>query len=184
VGKGTGLGLSMADGVAGQSGGRLTVQSTLGKGTTVELWLPVAVAASHAAAGAPPSVLAPAHVQRLRILVVDDDELVLENTVAMLEDLDHEAIRAATPFVAIDILDSRADIDLVLTDQAMPVMTGAQLIEVIRQHAPRMPIILATGYAKLSTPVPASVQRLAKPYTQRELGAALRCALAAFQTLG
>jgi PAS domain S-box-containing protein len=178
VGKGTGLGLSMADGVAGQSGGRLTIHSTLGQGTTVELWLPVAVAAEQAAVSAAPPATAPGQESRLRILVVDDDELVLENTVAMLEDLNHEVIRASTPFAAIDILDSRSDIELVLTDQAMPVMTGVQLIEVIREHAPHMPIILATGYAELSTPVEASVRRLAKPYTQRDLAEALRAARA------
>ena len=177
VGKGTGLGLSMADGVAGQSGGRLMVHSTLGKGTTVELWLPVAPNVTQPAASSAQALAAPSGQEgRLRILVVDDDELVLENTVAMLEDLSHEVLRAATPFVAIDILDSRADIDLVLTDQAMPVMTGTQLIEVIRQHAPHMPVILATGYAELSAPVDPSVKRLAKPYTQRELCDALSAA--------
>jgi CheY-like chemotaxis protein len=164
----------MADGVAGQSGGRLMVHSTLGKGTTVELWLPVALDVGQAAASsAQPPAAPPRQQGRLRILVVDDDELVLENTVAMLEDLNHEVLRAATPFAAIDILDSRSDIDLVLTDQAMPVMTGTQLIEVIRQHAPKMPVILATGYAELSGPVDPSVKRLAKPYTQRDLADAL-----------
>jgi PAS domain S-box-containing protein len=176
VGKGTGLGLSMADGVAGQSGGRLMLHSTPGKGTTVELWLPLTAASDQPAARAPPPSTAGGHEKRLRILVVDDDELVLENTVAMLEDLNHEVIRAATPFAAIDVLDSHTGIDLVLTDQAMPVMTGIQLIEVIRKHVPHMPIILATGYAELSTPVDASIKRLAKPYTQRDLEAALRTA--------
>ena len=53
-------------------------------------------------------------------------------------------------------------------------MTGIQLIEVIRKHAPHMPVILATGYAELSAPVDPAVQRLAKPYTQRDLAEALR----------
>jgi PAS domain S-box-containing protein len=180
VGKGTGLGLSMADGVAGQSGGRLVVHSTAGRGTTVELWLPVAAdlaeprARPLSGASDPEARNSSDTPRRLRILVVDDDELVLDNTAAMLEDLNHDVLRAATPFIALDILDSRSDIDLVLTDQAMPVMTGIQLIEVIRKHAPHMPVILATGYAELSAPVDPAVQRLAKPYTQRDLAEALR----------
>ena len=179
VGKGTGLGLSMADGVAGQTGGRLLAHSTLGQGTTVELWLPVTVPPQQPAARrAAPLPVPTGQETRLRILVVDDDELVLENTVAMLEDLNHEVIRASTPFVAIDVLDSHSDIDLVLTDQAMPVMTGIQLIDVIRKHSPHMPIILATAFAELSTPVESSIKRLAKPYTQRDLADALRAARA------
>jgi PAS domain S-box-containing protein len=176
VGKGTGLGLSMADGVAGQSGGRLVVHSAPGQGTTVEMWLPVALDAEMPAACAHLPHAARGDERRRRILVVDDDELVLENTVAMLEDLNHEVIRAPTPFMAIDILETRSDIDLVVTDQIMPAMTGTQLIEVIRQRWPAMPIILATGYAELGTPVGAAVRRLAKPYTQRDLAEAVRAA--------
>ncbi|MBL0727154.1 PAS domain-containing sensor histidine kinase [Piscinibacter sp. HJYY11] len=166
VGKGTGLGLSMVEGLAAQSGGWLELKSAKGQGTTAELWLPVAPAASEVpppAQAAPPSLPA-ASTGPLTVLAVDDDALVLMNTVAMLQELGHTVREAPSAKEALAMLARDGSIDLLVTDQAMPQMTGAQLIEAARLVKPGLPAILATGYADLSTSLPPDVPRLAKPF--------------------
>ena len=174
IGKGTGLGLSMVDGLTGQSGGKLIVQSALGRGTTIELWFPITAETDRVTERNPAE--ADQRVQterRLCILAVDDDSLVLANIVAMLEDLGHRVIAVGSGARAIEEIDSIPAIDVVITDQAMPVMTGTQLIEVLRARRPALPIILATGYAEFSQAVSSSIGRLSKPFTQRALAEAL-----------
>ncbi|MGC1609403.1 MAG: PAS domain S-box protein, partial [Pseudolabrys sp.] len=147
VGKGTGLGLSMVHGFAEQSGGRLILHSQKDRGTTAELWLPVAKASVQPVN---PAQAAPAKtVQPLTILAVDDDALVLMNTVSMLEDLGHAVFEAYSGKEALEILRREDSIDLVVTDQAMPKMTGTELAKVIRSEWPDIPVLLATGYADL-----------------------------------
>jgi len=174
IGKGTGLGLSMVDGLTGQSGGKLIVQSTLGRGTTIELWFPVTTEVDQAVErdGAEAHQL-PQTQRQLSVLAVDDDSLVLANIAAMLEDLGHRVIAVGSGARAIEELESTPAIDVVITDQAMPVMTGIQLIEILRARRPKLPIILATGYAELPQGVSASIGRLSKPFTQRALADAL-----------
>ena len=104
---------------------------------------------------------------------MDDDSLVLANIAAMLEDLGHRVIAVGSGARAIEELESTPAIDVVITDQAMPVMTGIQLIEILRARRPKLPIILATGYAELPQGVSASIGRLSKPFTQRALADAL-----------
>ena len=172
VGKGTGLGLSMVDGLASQSGGQFVLHSRPGEGTTAELWLPVAtepVAVTRSSTGA--ALRQPA--RPLVVLAVDDDGLVLSSTRAMLEDLGHTAIGASSGAEALSLLQGRSDIQLVLTDHAMPKMTGAQLIEMIRRDRPGMPILLATGYAALDANFAPDVAKIAKPFTQDELAHAI-----------
>jgi PAS domain S-box-containing protein len=167
VGKGTGLGLSMVHGLAEQSGGRLVLTSQKGQGTTAELWLPIADTAAGVADRAPAEEAArPA--QRLRVLVVDDDSLVLTNTAAMLEDLGHEVIEALSGEQALRILRRTKGIDLVITDEIMPEMRGTQLIEAIRSEWPALKFILATGYADLPA-AGEDVPRLGKPFFQQDL---------------
>jgi CheY-like chemotaxis protein/two-component sensor histidine kinase len=165
TGKGTGLGLSMVHGLAVQLGGMLELESKVGKGTKATLWLPIADTP------APVEESKPAPVDtgnRAIILVVDDDPLIAMSTVEMLEDLGHRAIEANSGAQALAILKDGQAIDLMLTDQAMPGMTGLELAEIARKERPKMPILLATGYADL----PASqikLPRLSKPYLQTEL---------------
>jgi PAS domain S-box-containing protein len=174
IGKGTGLGLSMVDGLTGQSGGKLMVQSVLGRGTTIELWFPIATNVAEVAdRGSADAQGVDQAKRQLCVLAVDDDNLVLANIVAMLEDLGHTVIAVGSGARAIEEIDSTAAIDVLITDQAMPVMTGMQLIEAVRARRPTLPVILATGYAELPSGISASIGRLAKPFTQRALAEAL-----------
>ncbi|MBY5367284.1 PAS domain S-box protein [Rhizobium leguminosarum] len=173
VGKGTGLGLSMVQGLVSQSGGRLTMKSSLGEGTTAELWFPVAIVerATEATADRPQQEEnAP---RRLRIVAVDDDGLVLMNTTLMLEDLGHTVFEAMAGPEALDIL-RRQQVDLVICDHAMPRMTGAQLAQAIRNEWPDMPIILASGYAEIPQGADiVDLPRLGKPFSQAQLAEAI-----------
>ena len=169
VGKGTGLGLPMIYGLASQSGGALRLHSRPAEGTTVELFLPVATNAPEARRPAPPAVEPDRDGPSLLILVVDDDELVLMNTVAILEDLGHIALQANHAEEALRILRGRADIDLLLTDQAMPGITGIELVGRALSERPGLKAILATGYSELPAGQGSGVPRIAKPFDQRDL---------------
>lgn len=175
VGKGTGLGLPMVQGLTAQCGGKLVLSSVKGEGTTAELWLPVAedtlLADTRVLAEEPePSVPA---TQPLNVLAVDDDGLVLMNTVMMLEDLGHTVLEARSGEEALRLLETSPGIDLVITDHAMPGMTGVQLIEQLKQKRPDIKVMLVTGYAELPDGFGNELVRLAKPFTQAQLAAAL-----------
>lgn len=176
VGKGTGLGLSMVHGLAAQSGGRLILTSTPGRGTTAEIWLPVEASPAAAESVTPLSPETARDVDpagRLRILVVDDDALVLMATVAMLEDLGHEVEEAASGREALERLAGDCAFDLVLTDEAMPGMTGTQLAAQIRTRCPDLPVVLGTGYAELPTTANHDLPRITKPFDQAALARAI-----------
>jgi PAS domain S-box-containing protein len=174
IGKGTGLGLSMVDGLIGQSGGKLLVHSVMGRGTTIELWFPITTKADGAGEGNRTETDdGPYTGRQLCVLAVDDDSLVLANVAAMLEDLGHKVIAVGSGARAIEEIESTPAIDVVITDQAMPVMTGTQLIEHLRARRPELPVILASGYAELPQGVSASIGRLSKPFNQRALAKAL-----------
>ena len=173
VGKGTGLGLSMVQGLAEQSGGRLFLKSQAGEGTTAELWLPAAQAeADSAALGGEAAGESLPGTRPLAILAVDDDALVLMNTTAMLEDLGHKVFEAASGKEALAIL-RQEQVDLLITDQAMPHMTGSQLADAARSERPDLPVILATGYAELPPGTNADLPRLGKPFRQEDLARAI-----------
>ena len=178
IGKGTGLGLSMVQGFAEQSGGRLCLKSALGQGTTAEIWLPTAEAMETASAvPVAKTATQPVRSQDLTVLAVDDDILVRMGTVAMLEDLGHTVREANSGEEALNILAEGAKIDLVVTDQAMPRMTGVQLAEAILAEQPDLPIILATGYAELPSGLGSVLPRLSKPFSQEQLAQALNAAI-------
>jgi PAS domain S-box-containing protein len=173
VGKGTGLGLPMVQGTAAQLGGRLELTSELGKGTTAALWLPASQTLSGISSAAEPDPTPVNNTAPMRVLVVDDDALVLMNTVALLEDLGHQAVEASSGREALQIMGEDAAFDMVITDQAMPLMTGTQLIAELNRQWPEIPIILATGYAELPETIPQHVRRLGKPFWQKDLERAL-----------
>jgi CheY-like chemotaxis protein len=179
-GKGTGLGLSMVHGLAVQSGGAMRLSSKVGAGTTIDLWLPIAAGGApslrgdndgYRASGAAPC-------EPKMILLVDDDPLVLGGTAAMLEDLGHVVIEANSGEQALSVLAADRRFDLVITDHAMPGMTGADLAGRIRTGFPDLPIVLASGYADLPTVEDSSLAlpRLEKPLLQQDLAAAIASA--------
>jgi len=167
-GKGTGLGLPMVHGLSEQSGGRFTLRSRLGEGTTAELWLP-AGAREVRAQSPEPVTTETTEGPALHVIAVDDDFLILVNTVAMLEELGHTVESAASGKQALEILRREPEVDLVITDQAMPQMTGAQLADAIGKEWPDLPVILATGYAELEPGAGKGMQKLSKPFSQAEL---------------
>ncbi|WP_423604164.1 PAS domain S-box protein [Sphingomonas sp. MS122] len=172
VGKGTGLGLSMIHGFAKQNGGMLQIESEPGRGTRAHIWLPAAGAdGAHEPVRPSDAALVPGR-PRL-VLAVDDDPLVLMNTAALLEDLGHTVIEAESGAQALEVLREREDIALLITDQAMPVMTGSQLIAAARELRPDMPVILATGYGETPADSASRVTRLNKPFTQADLSRAV-----------
>jgi CheY-like chemotaxis protein len=175
VGKGTGLGLAMVQGLAEQSGGRLELRSIAGKGTTAVIWLPVATLTAAGKTGSPDVVEI---TRALTVLAVDDDPLVLIGTVGMLEDLGHAAIEATSGQAALEVLRSSEEVDVLVTDQAMPGMTGTELIRAARMQRPGLPVILATGYAE-PTGIDPEIPVLKKPYLQQTLAKAIARVLGA-----
>jgi PAS domain S-box-containing protein len=176
VGKGTGLGLSMVHGVAEQFGGRLVLQSEVGKGTVAELWLPVGQRRQSQDSHAPEEACAHPSRDQFTVLAVDDDDLVLMNTVALLEDLGHRVFEAHSGEQALQIFRREPSIDTIVTDQAMPRMTGMQLAEAARAERADVSVILATGYGELPTHATLACVKLSKPFGLADLSRALAIA--------
>jgi len=173
IGQGTGLGLSMVQGMAEQCGGRLVMRSMPGSGTTAELWLPLAL--DPQPEEAEPEQPSPDAARTLDILAVDDDCIVLMNTVAMLEDMGHRVRDATSGPAALDLL-QRQNFDLIVTDYAMPGMTGAELIAAARAMCPAVRVALVSGYVDLPDGGLGDVPRLGKPFDERDLAALVAAA--------
>jgi PAS domain S-box-containing protein len=169
VGKGTGLGLSMVHGLAAQLGGAFELQSNVGQGTRADLYLPVATAGTALAAARLPAASKP--VRPLRLLLIDDEELVRRGTAEMLRELGHEVHEAAGGAQALAKLRTGIQIDAVVSDYMMPRMNGTEVAERIREAHPQMPILIVTGYAggDLDLPLP----QLAKPFRQVDIAMAI-----------
>lgn len=169
VGKGTGLGLSMVHGLAAQLGGAFELQSNVGQGTRADLYLPVATAGPALSKARLPAASKP--VRPLRLLLVDDEELVRRGTAEMLRELGHEVHEAAGGAQALAKLRTGIQIDAVVSDYMMPRMNGTEVAERIRETHPHMPILIVTGYAggDLDLPLP----QLAKPFRQVDIAMAI-----------
>ncbi|MBL6458603.1 PAS domain S-box protein [Belnapia sp. T6] len=170
VGKGTGLGLAMAHGFAAQSGGALAIESSPGRGTTVTLWLPEAGPQPEPA----PEPL-PREAGRLRLLLVEDEAPVRGVMAAALREEGLAVTEALDAADALARLSMEPDLDLVLTDQAMPGMTGAALAAQLARQRPELPVVILTGNSE-ATPmaVPPGTPVLRKPIQPAELAARLR----------
>jgi signal transduction histidine kinase/CheY-like chemotaxis protein len=169
VGRGTGLGLSMVHGLAAQLGGALTIQSRLGFGTIIELWLPVADAGAEQGTEAPDSRGLAATGTAL---VVDDEDLVRVSTAEMLSDLGYAVVEARSGEEALQLLDSGLAPDLVITDHLMPGISGVELARTVRIQLPAARVLVVSGYAEVDG-LPAEIPRLAKPFRRGELVAAI-----------
>ena len=165
IGKGTGLGLPMVQGMVEQCGGRFRLSSEVGKGTRAEVWLPVTEKAAQE-----PEVVEdePARGRQLRILAVDDDPIVLLNTTTVLADIGHEVLQAHSGPAALAQLAAHP-VDLLVTDYAMPGMTGAELVAQALAAHPGLKTIIVSGYADLPEGAPLEVPRLAKPFSDADL---------------
>ena len=178
VGKGSGLGLSQVFGLAKQSGGGVRIDTEIGKGTVIRVFLPRAEAAP-VADPLPSGELQTARASGLIVLVVDDDEAVREVTANFLDDLGYEVIEAGSGGAALEQLERHPKIDAVILDFAMPGMNGADLARELRLRRPGAPILFATGYADAEALTDIGDHLIVhKPFTQVELARNLSRTLA------
>jgi CheY-like chemotaxis protein len=177
IGKGTGLGLSQVLGFAEQSGGEVRIDTRLGQGTTITLFLPrTREALPRAAADHSP---APHDGQEASILVVDDDAAVRDLTVRALEALNYQVLEADNARAALELLRGNDVVDLALIDLVMPGVNGRQLATRIRASDPERKILFMTGYDDLSGTDDrfANEMVIKKPFKLVELAAAVEHAL-------
>jgi PAS domain S-box-containing protein len=179
VGKGSGLGLSMVYGFAKQSNGAFRIASTLGEGTKAELWLPRAPAADATDDAPPRKRKRRRRTRPLNLLLIDDHAVVRSATAALLEEFGHSVLEAANGAEALEMLKSRdCDFDMLITDYAMPHLSGTEFLREARALCPDVPALIITGYADASTITdrPDDVEILLKPFTPAALDAAMaRC---------
>ena len=179
VGKGTGLGLSQIFGFAHQSGGEVGIESEVGKGTTVSIYLPRTESAA-AAVRLHPAVQrseGEAHVPGARILLVEDDPRVRAATVGALEDLDYEPVACSSGAEAIKLFESQ-HFDLVISDVIMPEMTGPELIRHLKAAHDDFAVLFVTGYVgDGETDHLIGYELLRKPFTVGALANAVSSAL-------
>jgi PAS domain S-box-containing protein len=168
IGKGSGLGLSMVHGVATQSGGGLRIDSRVGRGTTVNVYLPRARRPS-ATVRERETPSATVH-KWATILVVDDDPDVREVAVSSLESCGYRLLAAENGLAALDVLAGPERVDLLLVDMAMPGMNGVEVIRRARERHPGLRALLVTGYADIAPFSPAEGDLiLQKPYRLERL---------------
>jgi CheY-like chemotaxis protein len=163
--KGSGLGLSQVYGFAHQSGGTVTIESELGAGTRVTLYLPRALEAAAAAAPEEASETAAGG----RVLLVEDNPEVADVSVSMLDDLGYRVVSVSDAAAALDALD-RDDFDLVISDIVMAGnMDGLALGRAVRERAPGLPVLLVTGFSRMLDEAGAEFTVLRKPFKLADL---------------
>jgi len=165
VGEGTGLGLSMVNGLVGQLEGGMTIESELGQGTTVALYLPVADASATMSVAAPVEVFdTPA--KTARILLVDDEMLIRFVSSEMLREAGYEVVEAASGAQALERVEEGFKPDVLITDQLMPGMKGSELAERLVALVPGLRVLVASGYSDVPN---APFARIAKPFAAADL---------------
>jgi signal transduction histidine kinase len=180
VGRGTGLGLSLVYGIVADSGGAIHVTSELGRGSTFQIYLPRADADS-VAVESDEGPVERGHGER--VLLVDDDKPLLIMTAELLTRLGYDPAPFSEPHAALASLEAMpTEYDVVLTDEAMPGLTGTTLALGAKKARPTLPVILLSGHADAAltqAALQAGVREvLRKPVQSRELAAALARALA------
>ncbi len=169
LGQGTGLGLPMVHAMAGAAGGTITIDTRIGEGTTVTVWLPrVSGEAGGDGEDAAPGGLA----RSIRVLLVEDDADVRAVAAAYLAELGHECAEAENGDAALALMEADGAFDLVITDYAMPGLSGFDLCAEVAARRPGLPVLLVTGFADVATPPP-GVTVLTKPFTRDALAIAM-----------
>ncbi|CAN5313731.1 hypothetical protein BH11PSE9_BH11PSE9_05470 [soil metagenome] len=194
IGQGTGLGLSMIYGFARQSEGYAKIQSELGHGTTVRLYLPRHMAAAPDAAAVATTKEAPhpsladmlppvATPVPVKVLVIEDEPVVRSLVVEVLSDLGCQAIEAADGPSGLQVLMSAQDIDLLVTDIGLPGLNGRQVAEAARTRRPGLKVLLMTGYAENAnfgdSVLGDGMDLITKPFAMDDLALRLRGMLGA-----
>jgi signal transduction histidine kinase/CheY-like chemotaxis protein len=173
TGKGTGLGLSQVYGFVRQSGGAVTVASTLGQGSTFTVFLPRGV---HIQAQAPADETPDEKDEGGRVLLVEDNREVAQITEGMLRAAGYAVMWVKGPAAALDLVAGGEAFDIVLSDIVMEGgLSGLDLADRLHQRRPDLPILLMTGYSEaLATGSSRGLRVLSKPFREAELVAALR----------
>jgi len=173
---GTGMGLSVVHGIVKEHKGHISVYSELGRGTTVKVYFPQIIA----------SVIKHVAQQQEeipggseRVLLLDDEPMVLELETAILKQLGYRVNAYLKPDKALDVLSDRANkFDLVMTDMTMPTMNGAEFTRRVLRQYPGMPVIICTGFSELLNEEKARAigakAYVMKPLVLREIAATLR----------
>ncbi|MET1070673.1 MAG: ATP-binding protein [Pseudomonas prosekii] len=177
IGQGTGLGLSMIYGFSKQSRGHVTIESEVGKGTTVNLYLPRNI--NDLVQDALVNIeQAPYALDGETVLIVEDDPAVRVLVSAVLSELGYAFVEAGDADSAVPILDSDQRIDLLISDVGLPGMNGRQLAEIGRQYRPDLKVLFITGYAEHAAVrggfLDPGMQMITKPFTFDLLTAKVR----------
>ncbi|MEK9968144.1 MAG: MASE4 domain-containing protein [Ferrovibrio sp.] len=177
VGEGTGLGLSQVYGFASQAGGKVTLASRAGEGTSVTLYLPRAMTVAGEIPPTRSAALAPGHGT---ILLVEDDDDVAETTIGILGLLGYECRRMRDAGTTLALLLGGQTFDLLFSDVVMPGgMSGLDLAKKVRSHFPQLPILLCTGLSSMAAEADREgFSVIAKPYRAEALADALAHAMA------
>ncbi|RYE01164.1 MAG: response regulator [Sphingomonadales bacterium] len=174
VGQGTGLGLSQIFGFVRQSGGEIGIDTVLGQGTTVTLYLPRYLGEAVTEVAEEASETAAPVSRRLSILVVEDDPRVLAATMGALEELGHQATGCEDPLQAMQLIDTLESLDAIVSDVLMPGQTGPEMITALGDRIEGVAVLFVTGFAG---EVDAEVFRgrpvLRKPFTMAALARAV-----------
>jgi len=176
IGKGSGLGLSMVYGFAKQSNGAFRLNSQVGHGTVAEIWLPRAPEQSGAKTKPSQLESQPGASRKLRVLLVDDHAEVRSTTSAVLQDFGHHVVEAANGADALAALKQReCDFDVLISDYAMPHLSGTEFLAEARKLCPEVPALIITGYVEAEAigDRPEGVEVLPKPFTPQKLEAAM-----------
>jgi CheY-like chemotaxis protein len=178
IGKGTGLGLSMVYGTVRQLGGEVTLESTVGRGTTVRVFLPAAPAPVPSAKEKPAASPPAPRAASLPLLFVEDDAIVNLSAVELLEEAGYRVHAATRGEEALALLDRHADVAVLVTDIGLPGMNGQELAAEARRRRPGLRVLFITGYDRTGKlgqepPEPDTIY-IVKPYEPAELFDALR----------
>ena len=181
IGQGTGLGLSMIYGFARQAGGHVHICSEPDKGTEVTLYLPAHHDVTVQVETAKALDQTPQAREGETVLVVEDDPAVRLLVVNVLGMLGYAALEAAEANAAVKIVESRARIDLLVSDVGLPGMNGRQLADIARQHRPGLRVLFMTGYAEQAAStgfLDTDMDMISKPFAIDHLATRVRSMLA------